>query len=678
MTVQDSLVDQVRSGVGSQVTLSNSVVGRWVVGGAGTASESRIGMLELEGSSESPIQLKLEGVVIGTLQSPESSSGRMFRALISCSNCRIDDSIKLRDVALVLEGEVLFLVPQRNVALVNSRLIRRLPVVVTDDEGDPLAGIPLGLRATGASDFFALAESDDSGGAVFELHFEDSNWSRAEVLTTTLGTVDVEERITLLSSSPLVLSIPRAALTGDERDKDDVADQSVDLAAVTVTTPTIIRRSAGGLRRGATISGRVTSAATELPLVGVHMVADPTEDGSSADGETDGDGRYTLTGLAPGTYTVRAEGNGNNHGHLRTFYDGRLSRHDARQITLGISEDVTAIDFDLELGASLAGTVTDAETGLPIGDVNLSAGPVGENHVTWSGTNSTGRYTMNGLPGGVAVEVEVDGQDYISARVVVLTGEAGTRQSASFVLERGTTISGRVVDADTGLSISKVDIQADNVDREGPNAYTTTDSRGAYTLRGVAPGTYRIEVNWNPYGYIREYYDGKTSWGTADFLTVSGDGPITGVDFSLGMGASISGRVIDEETGLPIANVDIGAEDVDGNRQGSYTSTNSDGTYTLTGVASGIYRVWTNHDSQGYVKEYYDGESNWDRANIVNVEGSQPVQGIDFALAIGAAVSGTVFDSDTGLPIANVGIAAGPAGGNPWSGRTPTATAGLP
>ena len=76
------------------------------------------------------------------------------------------------------------------------------------------------------------------------------------------------------------------------------------------STPVTATPTEGGLRRGATISGRVVSAATGLPLTRIRLVAFPAKgDGTDASMDTDADGRYTLTGLAPGSYRVRAEGN---------------------------------------------------------------------------------------------------------------------------------------------------------------------------------------------------------------------------------------------------------------------------------------------------------------------------------------------------------------------------------
>ena len=144
-----------------------------------------------------------------------------------------------------------------------------------------------------------------------------------------------------------------------------------------------------------------------------------------------------------------------------------------------------------------------------------------------------------------------------------------------------------MTDADTGLSIAALEIQADPFNERGAFSYAHTDSDGRYTLRGVAPGTSRIRARWNEHGYIQEFYDDKHHWDDADLLTISGAEAVKGIDFGLRLGATISGRVTDAETGLPIAKVDIDADNIYGGGPNSNDNTDSDGQYTLRGVAPG-------------------------------------------------------------------------------------------
>ncbi len=74
--------------------------------------------------------------------------------------------------------------------------------------------------------------------------------------------------------------------------------------ALTVTAPAVLTGVNATLARGGTISGRVTSAATGLPLANISVSA------SGADGSgysyTDAGGNYTIVGLGSGSYSVKA------------------------------------------------------------------------------------------------------------------------------------------------------------------------------------------------------------------------------------------------------------------------------------------------------------------------------------------------------------------------------------
>lgn len=112
---------------------------------------------------------------------------------------------------------------------------------------------------------------------------------------------------------------------------------------------------------------------------------------------------------------------------------------------------------------------------------------------------------------------------------------------------------------------------------------------------------------------------------------------------------SISGVVTDSTTGAPIEGVKVAA----GCCGGKYAYTNTDGSYTITELAAGTYRVKATRD--GYVMKMYPRQ--------VPVAEGQAVTGIDFALvplAGGSGViSGTVTDKTTGQPIEGVKVTAG-------------------
>lgn len=183
-------------------------------------------------------------------------------------------------------------------------------------------------------------------------------------------------------------------------------------------------------------------------------------------------------------------------------------------------------------------------------------------------------------------------------------------------MSRGATISGRVVDVETGLPIANVRMRADDpTTRRGPRADTGRDGR--YSL-SLGPGVYIVSADRVAKGYIIENYDDKYAWGDAVRFTVIGTEVIEGIDFGLKRGATISGRVVDALTGLPIVRMDVRAAPADGGADISWGETNVDGRYTLKGIPDGVVEVFV--FGQGYVR----------MSKAVAVRNGQDVTGVDF------------------------------------------------
>ncbi len=248
--------------------------------------------------------------------------------------------------------------------------------------------------------------------------------------------------------------------------------------------------------------------------------------------------------------------------------------------------------------------------------------------------------------------------DYGNADLVAIDG-AEAIEGIDIGLRLGATISGRITDVETGLPIGNVDLDAESAFGRGPTSHTRTDSTGRYTLQGIAPGTYRIKVRASKQGYIREYYNDRQSWDNADLVYIGGAEMVEGMDVGLTLGATISGRVTDVGTGLPIGQVELRAENAFRGGSDSYTRTDSDGRYTLRGVAPGTYVIKVQANEQGYIQGYYGGNLNWDDADRVTISGVEAVQGIEIGLKLGATVSGQVVDAETNLPIPYMDISAG-------------------
>ena len=170
---------------------------------------------------------------------------------------------------------------------------------------------------------------------------------------------------------------------------------------------------------------------------------------------------------------------------------------------------------------------------------------------------------------------------------------------------------------DTGFPISDVTVGAER-DREGTgDSDAESGDDGRYTVGGLAPGVYVLTAEGETKGYIRELYDDKHAWEDAARVVVTGTEALEGIDFGLKRGATISGTVIDAETGLPIANMDVEATLADGDEVSS-GETDIDGRYALKEIPDGVIEVVV--AGQGYLQT----------SKTVTVRDGQDVTDFDF------------------------------------------------
>ncbi len=178
------------------------------------------------------------------------------------------------------------------------------------------------------------------------------------------------------------------------------------------------------------------------------------------------------------------------------------------------TERVTGVDFGLVEGSSISGTVTDTDTGLPVRNVELGAGPIDRGEISWTNTDANGNYTLKGLPQGL-MDVEVRGGEYVKQRKTVRVTEK-LESGQDFSVKRGASISGRVADGGTGEPISNMDVEAR--DQNGSHITSTrTDSDGEYVLRGIPDGLIEVEVRGQGYVEVRKAVTVRGGQDIADF-----------------------------------------------------------------------------------------------------------------------------------------------------------------
>ena len=147
-------------------------------------------------------------------------------------------------------------------------------------------------------------------------------------------------------------------------------------------------------------------------------------------------------------------------------------------------------------------------------------------------------------------------------------------ENVDFALVRGGVITGKVTDSNCNTLVEEF-IQGMPVEsvpgyfRYMPPPSTHTDDRGIYRMFGVPPGKYRIVAGQNrdfgsvDGGYRRTFHPDAAEASQAKIIEVSEGSEATNVDITLPeltVKYHARGRIIDGETGQPLANVPYGVQ----------------------------------------------------------------------------------------------------------------------
>jgi hypothetical protein len=400
---------------------------------------------------------------------------------------------------------------------------------------------------------------------------------------------------------------------------------------------------------GGTISGHVYQEDGFTPIPNMGVIIDGINNGFGGSATTEVDGSYSLA-LPTGTYNVWAFGNSE---YAAEFYDNAYYEYEATPVSVTVPDDTPSIDFILERGGTISGFVYD-EAGMPLPGVVVSTDyPISGHISNFRGfrTADDGSYTITGLqPGNYKVQAYTTGyiDEYYDnvyesseATPVQVTAHSDT-PGINFYLDFGGSISGVVKD-DSGSPMVGARIDAFGIDIDYYADSCTADD-GSYIVAGLRPGSYTVSAEAP--GHVPEYYNNvyEHSEATPVLVTVPSNTP--NIDFSLEIGGSISG-VVTDDSDIPIIGASVHADGYDVGGY-SYSQTRTDGSYTITGLRSGNYRVYAS--ASVYIDEYYDNVYDYSEATPVLVVKPNNTSNINFSLELGGSISGVVKD-DSGNPI---------------------------
>ena len=331
----------------------------------------------------------------------------------------------------------------------------------------------------------------------------------------------------------------------------------------------------------AVVRGRVLASDTGRPLRRARVMVSGSELGREGRStSTSLDGRYEITGLPAGRYTIRVT----RSGYLPLQYGQRRPLEPGKPLQLTDKQVIDRLDFSMPRSSVISGQITD-ELADPVADVQVFAMRStyfqGRRRMIAVGpparTDDAGEYRLTGLsPGSYFVmaalretwTVTENGIERTlgyaptyapgtasladARRVTVAVGQSAGNNNFALMPGVAASVSGTAADS-LGRPLVSRNIMvmqefggpAFGMMMLGGNATTAAD--GTFTVRNVSPGSYKLVAQTTR--------DTQTARGTVlevatQLVTVDG-ADVTNLSLTTSMGWSLEGTVVTDTGSVP-------------------------------------------------------------------------------------------------------------------------------
>lgn len=350
----------------------------------------------------------------------------------------------------------------------------------------------------------------------------------------------------------------------------------------------------------------MTDSSTADPLPGTEVWIFGSSHNLFDIATTAADGSYSSVGLPDGDYFAWAI----SPTHVAELYDdipciGQCDVTTGTPIVLAAGAGAQDVDFALDPGASISGTVVDAASSSPLQNLFVVVYSDGGSLLKGESTAADGTYTVGGLPAG-SYRARTFDLDYIdelyddlpcpfscdpTTGTAIALAAATETPGIDFALDLGGSITGRVTDEATGDPLAGLQVVVADGSFNQKSAFTS--STGAYSAGGLPAGTYFARTSSST--HLDELYDDlpcepSCNPTTGTPISVAQGLATSGIHFALARPISITGTVRDAVTESPLVAVPVTAYDDLGRAVASSVS-GFDGSYLLDGFSTGHLRI---------------------------------------------------------------------------------------
>ena len=227
---------------------------------------------------------------------------------------------------------------------------------------------------------------------------------------------------------------------------------------------------------------------------------------------------------------------------------------------------------------------------------------------------------------------------------LVVIDEPGAEVVWPVVITPLASVFGNVTDESSGLAIDGGVVL---IEGDGNRLRKHIDIENGYFLaEGLVPGNYRMQVLVA--GYVA----------AQSMLTVRAGDEIGPVQVVLSKGLSVTGQVVGQN-GEPLEGARVMARSVLGRDRVQGALSLADGAYHISGLVPGDYVIEVH--KAGFATQFYNGQTQMEKASRLRVDGSRGLTGIDFVLGQVGAIVGHIKNAQN-EPVAGARVVAEPVG----------------